>query len=167
LLSAPVLGTANTNVLLSLQQCHQQSAFLTQVKFLGSYTIPRVDLQVSGTFQSLPGPLVLANYNASNMVVVPSLGRNLSGNAANVTVNLVTPGTMYGDRLNQLDLRFGKILKYGRTRANVHADLYNAFNSSAVLQQSNNYPGTATIPWQAPQVLLVGRFAKVGVQFDF
>jgi hypothetical protein len=28
-------------------------------------------------------------------------------------------------------------------------------------------PGTTTIPWQAPQVLPVGSFVKIGVQYDF
>jgi hypothetical protein len=32
---------------------------------MGSYTIPRVDLQVSGNFQSLAGPQILANYTPS------------------------------------------------------------------------------------------------------
>ena len=52
--------------------------------------------------------MLAANYAAPNAAVAPSLGRNLSGNAPNVTVNLVAPGTMYGDRINQLDLRVGQ-----------------------------------------------------------
>ncbi|MGH9239269.1 MAG: carboxypeptidase regulatory-like domain-containing protein, partial [Vicinamibacterales bacterium] len=35
--------------------CHIEPPFLTDFKGLGSYTIPRIDVQVSGTFQSLPG----------------------------------------------------------------------------------------------------------------
>ena len=67
------------------------------------------DVQLSATFQSKPGAMLAANYAAPNADVAPSLGRNLSGNAPNVTVNLVAPGTMYGDRINQLDLRVAKI----------------------------------------------------------
>jgi len=47
--------------------------------------------------------MLAANYAAPNSIVARSLGRNLSGNAANVTINLVPPGTMYGDRVNELD----------------------------------------------------------------
>ena len=61
--------------------------------------------------------MLAANYAAPNSEVAPSLGRDLSGNAANVTVNLIAPGTMYGDRINQLDIRIGKILRLG-ARAN-------------------------------------------------
>jgi hypothetical protein len=73
---------------------------------------------------------VVATYNAPNAVVLPSLGRALSGGATNVQVNLVTPnasGTLYGDRVNQLDLRVGKVLRFGRARTAVNLDLYNVF----------------------------------------
>lgn len=144
------------------QFCRQTGAFLTQAKFLGSYTIPRVDVLVSGTLQSLPGPPILAAYNAPNSVVAPSLGRSLSGSAANITVNLVEPGTMNGERMNQLDLRVAKLLRFGRTRTRLNVDVYNALNSSAVLTQNSSFG-----VWQQPTLILVARFVKFSAQIDF
>jgi len=141
--------------------CHTNQP-QTQVKLLGSYTIPRVDLQVSSTFQSIPGPEIAANLTATNAIVAPSLGRNLSGTTANVSVNLVEPGKMYGERLNQLDIRFGRVVRLGRTRATLNLDLYNALNVDTVTTLNNAY---AT--WQRPLTVILGRFAKLGVQFDF
>src|SRR5256885_17198152 len=81
--------------------CHTEQQ-QTQFKMLGSYTVPKVELQVSGTLQSLPGPEIFANYVATNAQVVPTLGRNLAAGAgATGTVNPVKPGSMYGPRLNQ------------------------------------------------------------------
>ena len=58
--------------------------------------------------------MLAANYAVPNAAVAPSLGRDLSGNAPNVTVNLVAPGTMSGDRINQFDVRAAKILRHGQ-----------------------------------------------------
>jgi hypothetical protein len=165
LFGAAVLTAANNNVWTPLQFCHQDSPFLTQVKLLGAYTLPRIDLQISSAFQSVPGPHILANFNAPNAVVQPSLGRPLSANAANVSVSLAEPGSIYGERTNQLDLRFAKILRLGRTRTSLNFDLYNVFNGNTV-QTVNNTFGGAT-PWQAPQSILLARFAKVSAQVDF
>jgi hypothetical protein len=142
--------------------CHAPGKFLTSVKFLASYTVPRVDIQVTGNFQNLPGPEITANYVASVAEVQPSLGRPLSGGARNVTVSLVEPRSMYGQRMTRLDLRVGKILRFGRVRATPSVDLYNMLNASTVLSQSSAY---AT--WQRPQSIMPGRFAKVGMQLDF
>jgi hypothetical protein len=146
----------------SLDYCHIDTKLLTQVKFLGSYTLPRVDVQVSGSMQSIPGPEIQANYVASSAAAAQSLGRPLSGGAANVTVNIVKPGTMYGERLNQVDLRFAKILRFGTRRVSLNLDLYNALNGNAVLQQSNTFGN-----WQQPQGILVGRAVKVSTQYNF
>jgi hypothetical protein len=142
--------------------CRVVGAFRTQVKFLGSYTIPRVDVQVTATVQSTPGREILANYVATNADVAPSLGRNLSGGARNVTVNVVAPSTLYGERLNQFDLRFAKILRFGGRRVTAGVDLYNMLNANPVLTLNN-----AFATWQRPQSILNPRFAKLVLQMDF
>jgi hypothetical protein len=161
--------TSNLPASMPLQFCHVQGTFLTQIKLLGAFTVPRIDVQISASLQNLPGPEIIANYIALNAVVTPSLGRSLSGNAANVTVNLVEPRSMYADRINQLDVRFSKILRFGRTRATTGVDVYNALNSSSVLTLNNAFAalGAAVNNWQQPQSILPARFAKVVLQFDF
>jgi len=156
----------------SMLYCHRTEPFLTQVKGYGSYTIPRVDVQLSATYQTKPGPLVLAVYTASNAEVAPSLGRNLAGGARNLDMHLVSPGPytttnggsgeLYGERLQQLDVRVSKLLSFGGTRTRLNLDIYNALNSSAVLDQNEAYD-----VWQTPLEILVARFYKFSVQFDF
>jgi hypothetical protein len=151
-----------TPAMIPRDHCHVDTAFLTQVKLLGSYTIPGIDVRLSGSFQSIPGPPIAANLVVPSAVVARSLGRPLSGGAANVTVNIVEPGTMYGDRLNQLDLRFSKILRFGATRTTVNLDVNNVMNVNPVTAESPVY----TI-WRRPQSILLPRFAKISMQFDF
>jgi hypothetical protein len=127
--------------------------------------VPRIDVLVSGTFRSDQGLPLAANYTVPNAAVIPSLGRPLSGNAPNVTVNLIEPGERWGDRINELDLRVAKVLRFGRTRANVGFDLYNVLNSSAVLTYNQTFiPGGA---WLTPLTVLTPRFVKLSAQFDF
>jgi hypothetical protein len=145
--------------------CHVAFGALPQFRGLSSYLIPRVDVEVAATFQSKPGAMLAANYAVPNAAVVPSLGRNLSGNAPNVTVNLVAPGTLYGDRINQLDLRVGKVIKYGRSRTRLSLDVYNALNSSAVLTYNMAFVPGGT--WQQPMSILTPRFLRFGAEIDF
>jgi hypothetical protein len=165
------LGDTNPNVWLPGQWCHQEEPFLTQTKLFSTYLIPRIDVRVSGTFQSFIGNslgqgtgLIAANYVATNAILASSstLGRALSGNAANMTVNIVEPGSMYIERLNQLDFRVGKVFKYGRARAAVNLDIYNALNADTVRQVNFSYA-----VFERPTGILLARFAKIGVTFDF
>jgi hypothetical protein len=145
--------------------CHVAYGVLTQLRGLGAYTIPRIDLQVSAVFQSKPGALLAANYAVPASVVAQSLGRLPSGNVTNVTINLIEPGSMYGDRLNQLDFRLAKILRFGRTRTTVGIDLYNVLNSSAILTYNSGFvPGGS---WLQPNGVLTGRMGRINAQFDF
>ena len=162
LFGAANVGEANANVWLPSSYCHQDGAFLTQAKLIGTYTVPRIDMQIAATFQSLPGPLLVANYTATNAVVAPSLGRNLSGNAANMVVNIVEPGSVYGERMHQLDLRVGKILRYGRVRTTASFDLYNVLNANPVLTENRAF-GT----WRQPQKVLGPRFVELVLRMEF
>ena len=135
---------------------------ITQVRGLASYEVPKIGVLLAATFQSKPGAMLAANYAAPNAVVAPSLGRDLSGNAANVTVNLVPPGTAYGDRINQFDIRAAKTLRYGRSRTLIAFDVYNTLNSSAVLTYDNTFvPGGQ---WLQPLTILTPRFFKITVE---
>jgi hypothetical protein len=142
----------------SASYCHQESPFLAQYKGIASYTLPYA-VRVSGTFQSLPGPQVAANNVYTS---APSLGRPFTLGQA--TLNLIAPQSVFGDRLNQVDLRFTKIVPTGgRARLDLNVDIYNAFNSDAILTQQNAF-GAA---WQRPLTVIQPRFVKFSARWDF
>jgi hypothetical protein len=157
--------------------CHVQTGYLPYYKGLASYVIPRVDVQVGVTFLSKPGMVVsfagtptngghlLANLTVPNAVVAQTLGRNLSGNAANVTVNLIEPGSKYGERVNELHLRLGKLVTAAGMRANIGVDIFNLLNAAPGLSYNQNFiPGGA---WLTPTTVMTARFAKFSAQIDF
>jgi Carboxypeptidase regulatory-like domain len=142
--------------------CRVTPPFLNDVKLALSYPLPWWNLQLSGTVQSSPGPEITASWAVPSALVQPSLGRPLASGRT-TTVALVQPGTLYGDRFNQVDARLTKIMKLGRASVRGMMDVYNLFNASAVLAQNNTYGPL----WQQPQLVLSGRFVKFGVQVDF
>ena len=142
-----------------LERCEQNNGFRTQVQGLASYTIPRIDVQVSGTFQNLPGGNVSANANTFG---TGTLGRPFSGAPFRV-FNIVNAGELYVERLNQLDLRVAKIFRFAGARTNVNFDFYNALNGNAVIGENFTY-GAA---WRTPQSILLPRMFKLSAQFDF
>jgi Carboxypeptidase regulatory-like domain len=145
--------------------CDVDYGWLTQMRAISNYVIPKIDVQFSGVFQSKPGALLAANWAAPASTVGTALGRAPAGNVPNVTINLLKPGEMYGDRLNQLDFRVGKVLRFGRTRTLISADLYNSLNSSAVLTYNNTFVPGGT--WLQPQTVITGRIIKFAAEITF
>jgi hypothetical protein len=157
--------------------CHKDGRFLTQVKFLASYPLPWWGIRLSGTFQSnVPDPMneqegnpfgMMANYTATNAVIRPSLGRNLSAGAnATATVNLVEPGTVYGERSYQTDFRVAKAFTVRNVRIEGLADVFNLFNANPIFQYNPTY-GTTGASWLVPQAILPGRLVRLGLQLNF
>jgi len=134
---------------------------------IATYNIPKIDVTFSGLWYSRPGPAIAANRVYSSAEVAPSLGRPLAGNAPNVTVNLVEPGTLYGDRRIQLDLRMGKNFKIQKMRTGVNFEIYNLFNTNAVLTENTTYRDTSVSGWRIPTSIAPPRFMKFSLQLDF
>ncbi|HLG56406.1 MAG TPA: TonB-dependent receptor [Vicinamibacterales bacterium] len=157
--------------------CHIETSFLPQYKGIATYIVPTIDVAISGTFTSKPGIQVsgfgtavaggafAANYTVSNAVVTPILGRPLAGSAPNITVNLIEPHSILGERVNELNMRVGKIFRFGAGRANVGVDFYNLLNAATPL--SYNQAFIAGGAWLTPTSVLSARFAKLSLQLDF
>jgi hypothetical protein len=154
--------------------CHRESGWQTNVKGLASYTVPKVDMLLSGTFHSVPYPgnnfpSITSQSLGGLAIIVPqfqtNLGRPLSSGIPIEFVNIVEPGKMYGDRLTQIDLRIGKNLRFGGTRTLVSLDIFNLFNSNTpdVYQQSYSNPAT----YLNPLSITVARLFKISAQVDF
>jgi hypothetical protein len=143
--------------------CRVEEPYRTQFKGLATYTIPKVDLQVSGTWASLPGDDLRADFTVTNAVAAPSLGRNPS--SGNVTVNLIQPMTVFADRRNNIDFRVAKIFRYGRTRTLVGVDIYNLTNTDVITDFNQTFiPGGS---WLRPTGIQPARYARISAQIDF
>jgi hypothetical protein len=157
---------ANTQIQAS--DCAITEQWLTQAKLVGIFTVPKVGVLVSGTYQNMPGPSIAANYVVGSAAIAGSLGRPLSGGTPNATINVVTPGSMYGDRINQLDLRFSRGVRFGGSgRITVNVDLANVLNADTVVTEFQTYNPANTGAWRRPNEILQARFLKLGFNLDF
>jgi hypothetical protein len=157
--------------------CHVDPGLITRVTGLGTYIIPKVDVLVSGTFRSDQGSPLAANYtvpatttNAALTGQIVGLGRSLSNGATTTTVNLLAPGTLWSDRINELDFKVAKVLHFGRSRTNVGVEVYNALNKSSVLTYNQTLsinPATGQSSYLVPLTIMTPRFVKFSAQFDF
>jgi hypothetical protein len=146
------------------EYCDVRPPFQPNVKGSLVYPLPFWGVRASATFQSLPGPEISATRVYRNPEIAPSLGRNLSaGPNGSARLGLVAPGTLYGERVYQVDLRFSKSAQIGRTVLRPTMSIYNLFNANPVLRQNNNYGPS----WQAPTAILTARFVDFGIQVDF
>ena len=139
------------------------------MKFLGSYTVPKVDVQIGASFQSIPGVEYAAVYSAPNSdvsrpVSQGGVGRLPAGGVATgaTALNLIQPGSTYGPRFNQIDLRLGKVLRYSRTRSVVSLDIFNLLNSDTIAAASSTYS-----TWLAPSAVVAPRLMKISMTVDF
>jgi hypothetical protein len=157
------LGAAGLSTLLN-PYCRQVEPFSATYKANGSYLVPKIDVQVAGTFSSRPGAVLRADaiYQPNDPTILATLGRPLAA-VANATVPLIAPYEAYGDRIDQIDMRVGKILRFGRTRSNLSLDIINLFNSNDNLAYGTLFSAT----WPAPTTVLLPRIFRVNFGIDW
>jgi hypothetical protein len=144
--------------------CDQKPPFQTQLKFMGVYPLPWYGVQVSGAFQSVPGPEIATTYVATNAEIQPSLGRALSAGAtATVTLPVTPAGSLYEKRWNQFDFRASKIFRVGDIRLLGSLDVFNLFNSDGVLGVNSGYGPL----YRTPTAILSPRLFRFAAQVDF
>jgi hypothetical protein len=146
----------------ALRFCNLQYPWRTGVKMLGTVGLPW-NIDLSATFQDNPGPEIDANLTVTSAAVrfqIP--GRTaLSGGTA--TVPLIQPGTVFADRIYQVDVRASKTIAIGGTKLRAIIDIGNLFNGSTVLLQNNTYGNN----WLRPAYIMPGRLIKPTIELTF
>src|SRR5688572_33191212 len=118
---APTLGTAAVPVIAQgivdgVNACNVAEPWLTSVRGLGSYTVPKVDVLVSAIFRSQAnaqpgadpgtnGASRTATFRMNAAQFLAATGRPLATGLAQQDVNLVLPGEVYGDRIRSEERR--------------------------------------------------------------
>ena len=141
--------------------CATETPWITQASMFGSYTLPW-DIELAGTWLTRSGTPRLAVHTVSTGEAAAALGRAPTLDTT-INVNLLRPGTAYGDRLYQFDMRLAKLLRFGGgSDVRVSFDLYNLFNANAVSRERYTLGN-----YLQPVGLQPGRMGKFTLQYNF
>jgi Carboxypeptidase regulatory-like domain len=121
----------------------------------GSYLLP-LGIQLSGSFRSATGLPLSRTYTVTT-ADVPNLTQ------VNQSVQLVSRGTYRLQRANLLDLRVAKVLRFGSTRLELTADVYNVLNANATTGEVQSVGPSLG----RPSAIVDGRLLRMGAQFKF
>jgi hypothetical protein len=137
-----------------------------QFKLTGVYMTPWQDIIVSGNFSSQQGPPVTRQISRA------------VGFSTNQIINLEPMGSHRMDTLNKIDVRVGKVFRFGARTLETTADFDNLTNSATVWQVRNRTeaasfldPSTgqrATLPqFMSPSAILTPRTIVLRAAFRF
>jgi hypothetical protein len=176
--------SAYNNVVLGIENgpdprgCHNVDPWQTTVRGLASYTIPKIDVLISGTVRSQPPLQLTASWQVPNSAIAASLGHLPVGAVATGTTTLqLLPlndsNKLYADqRRTQIDMRFAKVLRFGRTRSDIGIDVYNLLNTNYATAFNTTYiynTDNAARPagWGTPTGIFQPRFVRFNYTIDF
>jgi hypothetical protein len=153
--------------------CHTESPYQTSFRGLVTYTVPRIDVNLSSVYQDKPNVgtdqlvSLVATYTltAADLASASAqLGRPMT--ATSPQVNLVAPGTLYGPRIRQLDLSIKKIVRFGGQRLTFGIDMYNLANNNVTLLFNPTF-AAGVAGWQSPTSYMNPRVYRLNAEFAF
>ena len=162
--------------------CDDVEPWQTTLRGLASYTIPKIDVLVSGVVRSQPAALLAGTANATaqwqvpNSVIIAALGH--SHPSLTPTGTTVVPlghndKRIYADtRRTQVDMRFAKIVRFGRTRTDIGVDINNLFNTNYATSYNTTYIYTTdNVPrpggWGTPTAIANPRFVRINFTVNY
>ena len=162
--------------------CHNEDPFQTTVRGLATYTVPKVDVLVSMTVRSQP-PVTIggtagtsASWIVPNSIVQAALGHLPVGALANGTTTIQltdNANRVYADnRRTQIDMRFAKVIRLGRTRSDIGIDLNNLLNTNYATGYTSTYSYSVNNAlqggtWAAPTSIYTPRFVRFNYTLNF
>jgi hypothetical protein len=159
-----VLDPNGTTAVSGLRYCDQRLfdiPWRTNFKLSGAYPLP-YRIRLSAVFQSTAGDALTQNYT-----VTAAAFRNLTGVALgqpSVAIRpLNEPGTVYGDRINQLDLTFAKTFRTRGWQTTPEVSLFNALNANPITSYTVAYGPALGFPLR----ILEARLVRFGVRARF
>ncbi|HLG55107.1 MAG TPA: TonB-dependent receptor [Vicinamibacterales bacterium] len=167
---------SNLGTIKDLRNCRDADPFQTTVRGLASYTVPKIDVLVSGTVRSQPPLERVATWQVPNAVILGIVGRLPPGGLATGNTSfaiLDNDHRLYaGNRRTQIDMRFAKILRFASRRVDVGVDLGNLLNTNYATTFENTYQYSAGNTagggtWNNPTAIYTPRFVRWNLTVDF
>jgi hypothetical protein len=174
--TARVIDDTTQTTIKDLRSCRNVFPFQTTLRGLASYTLPKVDVLVSATVRSQPPLERVATWQVPNTVIRDIIGRLPPGGlaAGNTSIDILDTGhRLFADnRRTQIDMRFAKILRFGRRRVDVGVDLGNLLNTNYATTYENTYQysvGNTALggTWNNPTAIYTPRFVRWNLTVDF
>jgi hypothetical protein len=132
----------------------------TTFKMSGLYPLP-YGIRLSGVFQSTAGDRLNQTY-----LVTAAAFRAMTGvpmGQSSVTLRLSEPGSVYADRVNQLDFTVAKTWIVRGVRLTPELSLFNALNANPIVSQVTSFGPALGNPLR----ILEGRLIRFGFQARF
>ena len=134
--------------------------FRTTFKMSGMYPLP-YGIRLSGVFQSTAGDRINQTYQVTPTNFLAQTGVPMG--QSSVTLRLSEPGSVYADRVNQLDFTVAKTWITRGIRLTPEVSLFNALNANPIVSQTTAFGPALGNPLR----ILEGRLIRFGFQARF